>query len=70
MTITAYKRNSNKPIAKEISAHVPGFADYLIEMRMLMGEDRVADCLKDMSDTALNSLGFDNAERSRLRGKA
>ena len=70
MTITAYKRNGGKAVTTEIQAHVPGFADYVIEMRMLMGEDRVENCLKDMSDTTLNSLGFSHLERSRLRGKA
>ncbi len=70
MAIISSKHAAANLMGRTSTAHQPGLSDYVLETRMLMGEHRVEDCLKGLSDATLNSLGFDRAERARLKGRA
>ena len=70
MAISSHKNTGAAPSTITAATHVPGLSDYLIETRMMMGEGRVEDCLKNMSDATLLSLGFNASECAKLKNRA
>lgn len=70
MAITSNKHNTTGLLWHNSATCQPGFSDYVIETRLMMNEHRVEDCLKGLSDATLNTLGFDRAERARLKSRA